>query len=97
MVPHEVSKQGKEPKLKQTKERMKPFEGNYSSVQRDYVDHNIATQKGVNTRVCCHVKPQERENMVYLSAKRLLEDDPQLAKQVFQMDQTQQTATSDTR
>ncbi len=84
MIRHANAGKTKEPKLQQVKERVPPFEGNYASVYQDYVDHKIGTTKPINTRDCCIVTPQEKEEMVLMSAKRILEQ-PEMAKQVFNL------------
>ena len=81
MQPHDRSNQAKEPKLKLVKERVKPFEGNYTSVYQDYVEHKIG-ENLMNKKECCYVSPQEKEEMIMESAKRIMED-PIMSKQVF--------------
>lgn len=81
MKNHELAGRGKEPKLSQIKEKVKPFEGNYSSVYQDYGSEPRGDGKG-NSRACCTVTPQEREAMVIDSVERIMQD-PKLAKQVF--------------
>ncbi len=77
---HDLAGRGGEPKLKLIKERVKPFEGNYSSVYQDYGQGG--SPNNVNQRACCVVTTQERESMVLDSVQRIMQD-PVMAKQVF--------------
>lgn len=81
MKNHQIAGRGKEPKLTQVKEKVKPFEGNYTSVYNDLGQFPIETAN-VNQRVCCRVTPQEKENMIVDSVQRIL-DDPKMSRQVF--------------
>lgn len=83
MIRHNLEGRGQEPKLNQVKERVKPFEGNYQSVYQDYVEHKIG-ESLANTRECCTVTRPEKEEMIVISAKRIL-DEPEMAKQVFHL------------
>ena len=80
MKRHQTVGKGGDPKLSQVKERVKPFEGNYSSVYQDY--GQTGGQENVNQRACCVVTPQEREAMVVDSVQRIMQD-PKMARQVF--------------
>ena len=80
MKNHNVGGRGKEPKLSQIKERVKPFEGKYSSVYQDYGSQTYIEDQ--HKRACCTVTPQEREDMVVDSVQRIM-NDPKMAKQVF--------------
>lgn len=80
MKNHELAGRGKEPKLYQVKERVKPFEGNYNSVYSDYVEHRIDAEG--RKKVCCTVTPQQREEYVVDSVQRIMSD-PEMASKVF--------------
>lgn len=82
MVKHLLPKKGEEPKLIQNKPKITPFEGNYQSVYQDYVNHP-PNHKGKATRDCCHVTRPEMEEMVRSSAQRLIQEEPDMARQVF--------------
>lgn len=78
---HEIAGRGKEPKLTQVKEKVKPFEGNYTTVYND-LGQITGGQNNSNQRVCCTVSPLEKEAMIFDSVQRIL-DDPKMARQVF--------------
>jgi len=83
MTSHDLHGKNKEPKLSLIKERVKPFEGNYSSVYQDYVPHTI--HKGEKHREHCKVTEAEKADMIVSTAKRILDEDPSMARQVFNM------------
>lgn len=83
MIPHDLHGKNKEPKLTQIKERVKPFEGNYSSVYQDYVAHRLHPQE--KNREHCRVSQAEKEEMIVSTAKRILDEDPAMAREVFNL------------
>lgn len=81
MKNHELAGRGKEPKLSQVKEKVKPFEGNYTTVYGD-LGQGQGGPTNANSRVCCTVTPQEKENMIVDSVNRIMQE-PKMAKQIF--------------
>lgn len=80
MKNHELAGRGKEPKLSQVKERVKPFEGNYNTIYHDYVEHRIDEQ--ARKKPECTVTLQQREQFVKDSVERIM-DNPDMARRVF--------------
>lgn len=78
---HQLVGRGKEPKLSQIKERVKPFDGNYSTVYQD-LGQTAGDSHQVKQRACCTVAPFEKDSMLVDSVQRILQD-PKMARQVF--------------
>lgn len=83
MISHDLHARTKEPKLTTVKERVKPFEGNYSSVYQDYVPHRLAPQEKHHEH--CRVTEAEKADMIVSTAKRILDEDPAMARAVFNL------------
>jgi hypothetical protein len=81
MKSHDLGDRGKEPKLTQVKERVKPFEGNYNSVYSDYVEHNLK-DNSPNYKGKCTVSPQQKEDFLTNSIQRIMTN-PEMARQIF--------------
>lgn len=80
MKKHELSGKGNEPKLNLSKEKVRPFDGNYQTIYQDYVEHKLGD--GEQERNCCFVTRPEKEQMLLLSARNLLKE-PEFAKKVY--------------
>jgi hypothetical protein len=84
MTSHDLHGKNKEPKLSLIKEKVKPFEGNYSSVYQDFVPHSVRrAEKKHNEQ--CRVSEAEKADMIVSTAKRILDEDPAMARQVFNL------------